>query len=147
MNRTEVSFTDWLELLVGLSFNFSKILFVISFSNSSNMPGMNSKCFVPGYRSGYKTCSDKVSLFQPPSDPLLLNQWQRIIPRADLVLTRKHKVCEKHFAPELIERKYVINIGGQRVEIDRERPRLWYENDMSMRNTVKWRSILSACKS
>jgi hypothetical protein len=72
------------------------------------MPGINSKCFVPGCKSGYKTCTEKVSFFQPPSDPLLLSQWQRAIPRADLVLTRKDRVCEKHFTPELIERKYVM---------------------------------------
>ena len=91
------------------------------------MPGMNSKCFVPGCKSGYKTCSDKVSFFQPPSDPVLLSQWQRAIPRGDLVLTRKDRVCEKHFSPELIERKYTLNIGGQSVEIDRGKPRLSVE--------------------
>ena len=88
------------------------------------MPGINSKCFVPGCKSGYKSCCDKVSFFQPPSDPLLLSQWQRAIPRADLVLTRKDRVCEKHFSSELVERKYVLNVGGQTVEIARGKPRL-----------------------
>jgi hypothetical protein len=84
------------------------------------MPG--SKCFVPGCNSGYKSCLEKFSLFTPPADPLLLQKWQRVIPRADRVLSRKDKVCERHFDSTLVERQYVINVAGQTTIIPRGTP-------------------------
>lgn len=88
------------------------------------MPRQNtsSKCFVPGCNSGYTSCTTKASLFTPPTS--LLAEWQRAIPRADRVLSSRNKVCDRHFAPHLIERTFKVQVGDDLVELDREKPRL-----------------------
>lgn len=81
-----------------------------------------SKCFVPGCNTGYKSCLEKYSLFTPPADPVLLQKWQRSIPRGDRVLSRKDKVCERHFDSTLVDREYVINVAGHSTIIPRGKP-------------------------
>lgn len=57
----------------------------------------NSKCFVPGCKSGYKSNNERVSLFRAPKDAELLKKWESAIPRADRQLHANDVVCAKHF--------------------------------------------------
>lgn len=83
-----------------------------------------SKCFVPGCKSGYKTCSTTSCFFQPPRNPVLFKKWQQAIPRADRLLSQKDKVCEHHFSQDLVEKTYKINVGGTITEVERGRAKL-----------------------
>jgi len=70
-----------------------------------------SKCFVPGCKTGYKSCKDKCSLFKPPSEPDELEKWRKAVPRADRIRSHKDRVCELHFAPEWVSRSYSVVVG------------------------------------
>ncbi|KAH6932625.1 hypothetical protein HPB50_008194 [Hyalomma asiaticum] len=54
-------------------------------------------CFVPGCTSGYRKNPEKRYFSSPPSDPLLLQKWERSIPRADNTLGKTCK-CACHVA-------------------------------------------------
>ncbi|KAG0411805.1 hypothetical protein HPB47_011061 [Ixodes persulcatus] len=78
------------------------------------MPKMGRKCFAPNCNSGYRSCKEKVSVFEAPSDPERLSLWDRAIPRSDWQLTPKDYLCEKHFADGVIEtRRYYAELGGE----------------------------------
>ncbi|KAH7964477.1 hypothetical protein HPB51_027284 [Rhipicephalus microplus] len=70
-----------------------------------------STCFVPGCKGGYRSCSEKLSVFKAPKDLSRREQWARNIKRADKELTRDSVVCERHFDASFIERTYrhIIN--------------------------------------
>lgn len=72
--------------------------------------GRNRTCFAPKCTSGYKSNNEKVSMFKAPSDVEKRKIWQKIIPRADRILTSQDVLCEKHFREGDIV-KY-IEIGG-----------------------------------
>ncbi|XP_049522524.1 uncharacterized protein LOC125945020 [Dermacentor silvarum] len=84
----------------------------------------SSTCFVPGCKGGYRSCSEKLSVFKAPKDLSRREQWARNIKRADKELTRDSVVCERHFDESFIERTYRHVINGEVVEIPRDRPRL-----------------------
>lgn len=81
-------------------------------------------CFVPGCKSGYKSCKEKYSIFRTPKDKEKLQEWARNIKRADKQLDEASVVCERHFEPCFIERSYKTVIQGNVVEIKRDVPRL-----------------------
>jgi hypothetical protein len=84
----------------------------------------NSKCYVPGCCTGYKSndSSAKVSTFGPPAS--MLEAWSRAIPRADRPITNRDRVCELHFAPHFIIRNFEMLVDGKVVTVPRERPAL-----------------------
>jgi len=57
---------------------------------------MGKTCFVFGCKSGYRSSSDKQSMFKA-RNAAELSKWRIAIPRKDLKLTLKHYVCGKHF--------------------------------------------------
>ncbi|KAH8031353.1 hypothetical protein HPB51_016411 [Rhipicephalus microplus] len=83
-----------------------------------------STCFVPGCKGGYRSCSEKLSVFKAPKDLSRREQWARNIKRADKELTRDSVVCERHFDASFIERTYRHIINGEVVEIPHDCPRL-----------------------
>ncbi|KAH7948762.1 hypothetical protein HPB49_002045 [Dermacentor silvarum] len=68
---------------------------------------MGKKCsfFLQRCKSGYETCTEKVSLFAAPRETDHLKIWHHAILRKDHVLQSTDYVCEKHF-----ETTYVMKI-------------------------------------
>ncbi|XP_072141043.1 uncharacterized protein [Dermacentor andersoni] len=81
-------------------------------------------CFVPLCKSGYRSNTERVSLFTAPSDVKRLAEWARMIKRTDRRLTPTAVVCEKHFESSLIERAFSVTVNGVVHEIPRDKPRL-----------------------
>lgn len=81
-------------------------------------------CFVPGCKSGYRSCKEARSIFRAPLEPERLEAWSRNIRRSDRVLDQGCVVCDRHFDPRFIERTYRTKINGEIVEIPRDRPKL-----------------------
>lgn len=81
-------------------------------------------CFVPFCKGGYKSSTEKVSLFRTPSDPVRLLEWARNIKRDDRVLDNTCVVCSRHFDECYIQRTFKRVINGENVEFERERPPL-----------------------
>ncbi|KAM7301545.1 uncharacterized protein ISCGN_017064 [Ixodes scapularis] len=88
------------------------------------MPLKGRTCYVPGCKSGYKSCTVKASLFRPPKDAFRRVQWAQNIKRADKDLTSDCAVCERHFEEHFIDRTFRHIIGGEIVEMPRDRPQL-----------------------
>ena len=59
-------------------------------------------CFVPGCKSGLKSCIEKRRFFFAPKEAILRVKWDSVISRSDTVLTDKSKVCERHFEDDAI---------------------------------------------
>jgi hypothetical protein len=59
-------------------------------------------CFVPGCKSGLKSCIEKRRFFFAPKEAILRVKWDSVISRSDTVLTDKSKVCELHFEDDVI---------------------------------------------
>lgn len=81
-------------------------------------------CFVPGCKSGYRSCLLKASLFRAPTDAARREIWARQIKRADKELTADCVVCERHFEEQYVEKTFRHVIGGKAAEIPRDRPHL-----------------------
>lgn len=81
-------------------------------------------CFVPFCKGGYKSSTEKVSLFRAPSDPVCLQEWARNIKRDDKVLDNTCVVCSRHFDECYIQRTFKHVINGENVEFEREWPSL-----------------------
>ncbi|XP_075732796.1 uncharacterized protein LOC142775331 [Rhipicephalus microplus] len=81
-------------------------------------------CFVPGCDSGYRSCSEKVSLFRAPTCQELFLKWARAIPRADKPLQENSAVCAKHFDERFIQREFRHIVNGVEVSIPRDVPLL-----------------------
>lgn len=62
-------------------------------------------CFAPNCNSGYKSNTEKVSLFKVPKNKL--KEWSAVIPRADKQLTINNVLCEKHFLKEDVIRQVI----------------------------------------
>ena len=88
------------------------------------MPAKAGTCFVPGCKSGHKSCPPRVSSFRAPKDALRREQWARNIKRRDKELTNDCVLCERHFEATFIQRTYRHVINGEVVEIPRNRPPL-----------------------
>uniref|UniRef100_A0A131YKK8 THAP-type domain-containing protein n=1 Tax=Rhipicephalus appendiculatus TaxID=34631 RepID=A0A131YKK8_RHIAP len=81
-------------------------------------------CYVPGCKSGYKSCKETRSLFRAPIEPERLAAWSRKIRRKDRPLSHACVVCDRHFDERFIERTFRTKINGEIVEIPRDRPLL-----------------------
>lgn len=79
-------------------------------------------CFVPWCDSGYKSCSEKVSLFRAPACQDLFLKWSRAIPRADKTLQDTSAVCAKHFDARYIQKEFRHIVNGVEVVIPRDIP-------------------------
>ncbi|KAH7979140.1 hypothetical protein HPB49_008379 [Dermacentor silvarum] len=62
--------------------------------------------FLPRCKSGYETCTEKVSLFAAPRETDCLKIWCHAIPRKDRVLQSTDYVCEKHFEPSYVTKMW-----------------------------------------
>ncbi|KAH7942024.1 hypothetical protein HPB49_019865 [Dermacentor silvarum] len=62
--------------------------------------------FLPRCKSGYETCTEKVSLFAAPRETNRLKIWRHAIPRKDRVLQSTDYVCEKHFEPRYVTKMW-----------------------------------------
>lgn len=81
-------------------------------------------CFVPFCKGGYKSSTEKVSLFRAPSDPVRLQEWARNIKRDDKALDSTCVVCSRHFDERYVQRTFKHMVNGESVEFERERPSL-----------------------
>ncbi|KAH7966186.1 hypothetical protein HPB49_014222 [Dermacentor silvarum] len=86
------------------------------------MSRRQSHCFVPGCKSGYKSCKEKLSLFGAPKEEQIFQQWQRNIPRADRPLERNAAVCELHFDKQFVSRHFEHTIDEKTVRLERTTP-------------------------
>ena len=65
------------------------------------------KCVCVKCKSGYKSCSEKVSFFIVPKNKKIIKSWQIAILRDDRKFNRGDAICEKHFKPEDILRERI----------------------------------------
>lgn len=69
----------------------------------------NHRCFAPGCKTGYSSCSEKLSLFKAPQNESDRIVWAQAIPRDDKCLSTKDVLCEKHFDISDIIRNLQVN--------------------------------------
>ena len=62
------------------------------------------KCVCVEFKSGYKSCSEKVRFFIVPKDKKIIKPWQIAILQDDRKLTPGDAICGKHFKTEDILR-------------------------------------------
>ncbi|XP_049513144.1 uncharacterized protein LOC125940716 [Dermacentor silvarum] len=88
------------------------------------MPSKAGTCFVPGCKSGYKSCAARVSSFRAPKDVLRREKWARNTKRGEKEHTPDCFVCERHFETAFFQRTFRHIINGEVVEMPRDRPQL-----------------------
>ncbi|KAH6947068.1 hypothetical protein HPB50_016987 [Hyalomma asiaticum] len=67
---------------------------------------MGKKCFAPRCTTGYKSCTQKFSLFSAPKEEERLRVWRNAIPRKDRILQSTDHLCERHFEPHLVSKTW-----------------------------------------
>ncbi|KAH8025845.1 hypothetical protein HPB51_012877 [Rhipicephalus microplus] len=72
---------------------------------------MGKKCFAPRCKTGYKSCTKKLSLFSAPREERL-RVWRNAIPRKDRILQSTDHLCERHFEPHLVSKTWVAVYNG-----------------------------------
>lgn len=82
------------------------------------------KCFVPNCNTGTPLCSQRLVLFAAPSDADRRAEWARKIGRSDKELTRRDKVCERHFDSQFVLRTWTREYKGRIIQGEREIPAL-----------------------
>ncbi|KAM7289739.1 piggyBac transposable element-derived protein 2-like [Ixodes scapularis] len=77
---------------------------------------MPDKCCVPRCNGNYKT-GPKVHVFGLPKDEALRSAWINAIPRENLIVSQRTKVCERHFSDDdvLREVSHVDEVTGRTV--------------------------------
>lgn len=78
---------------------------------------MPSPCCVPFCTTGSKCATEKVSSFSFPKDEVMKEQWLRVIPHANLVVTTKLKICEKHFTEDHIRKTWESHSDISRIVV------------------------------
>lgn len=73
---------------------------------------MGKKCFAPRCKTGYKSCTEKLSLFSAPKEEERLRVWRNAIPRKDRVLQSTDHLCERHFEPHLVSKTWEAVYNG-----------------------------------
>ncbi|XP_042145145.1 uncharacterized protein LOC121835224 [Ixodes scapularis] len=73
---------------------------------------MGRKCFAPRCKTGYKSCSQKLSLFCAPKDEERLKVWRNAIPRKDRVLQSSDSLCERHFETHFVSKTWEAVYNG-----------------------------------
>lgn len=73
---------------------------------------MGRKCFAPRCKTGYKSCSQKLSLFCAPKDEERLKVWRNAIPRKDRVLQPSDYLCERHFETHFVSKTWEAVYNG-----------------------------------
>lgn len=86
---------------------------------------MPDKCCVPRCNGNYKT-GPKVHVFGLPKDEALRSAWINAIPRENLIVSQRTKVCERHFSDDdvLREVSHVDEVTGRTVTAPLSRVRL-----------------------
>ncbi|KAK0159365.1 hypothetical protein PV328_010250 [Microctonus aethiopoides] len=82
-------------------------------------------CIVPGCRTGYKSAKIKCSAFKVPKNEVMRKKWEKAIPGIQ-TLKDTQCVCEKHFEPHCIIRKWEKrDVSGHIIaSVVLQRPRL-----------------------
>ncbi|KAK0162843.1 hypothetical protein PV327_006587 [Microctonus hyperodae] len=82
-------------------------------------------CIVPGCRTGYRSAKIKCSAFKVPKNEVMRKKWEIAIPGIQ-TLKDTQCVCEKHFEPHCIKRKWEKrDVGGNILaSVLFQRPRL-----------------------
>lgn len=73
---------------------------------------MGKKCFAPRCNTGYKSCTEKLSLFSAPKEEERLRVWRNAIPRKDRILQSTDHLCERHFEPHLVSKTWEAVYNG-----------------------------------
>ena len=85
---------------------------------------MPDKCCAPGCTANYDNTADYISVFRFPADELRRQQWLRLIPRANLNVTKRTVVCQRHFEKRFVLTEDKVLVNGVETVITRQRPRL-----------------------
>ncbi|KAH8018263.1 hypothetical protein HPB51_000874 [Rhipicephalus microplus] len=70
------------------------------------------KCFAPRCKTGYKSCTEKLSLFSAPREEERLRVWRNAILRKDRILQSTDHLCERHFEPHLVSKTWEAVYNG-----------------------------------
>jgi len=70
------------------------------------------------------TTPRSISGFRFPADESRRQQWLRRIPRANLNVTKRTVICQRHFEKRFVMTEDKIVVNGVETVIPRERPRL-----------------------
>ena len=73
---------------------------------------MGKKCFAPRCTTGYKSCTQKLSLFSAPKEEERLREWRNAVPRKDRILQSTDHLCERHFEPHLVSKTWEAVCNG-----------------------------------
>ncbi|KAH8009636.1 hypothetical protein HPB51_018904 [Rhipicephalus microplus] len=73
---------------------------------------MGKKCIAPRCKTGYKSCTKKLSLFSAPREEERLLVWRNAIPRKDRILQSTDHLCERHFEPHLVSKTWEAVYNG-----------------------------------
>ena len=68
---------------------------------------MPNSCIVPKCNMVYKNIAKKCSLFKVPINKNVREKWQNLIPNMKIALKESHRICENHFEPKWLIKKYV----------------------------------------
>ena len=70
-------------------------------------------CWVPGCSTGYRH-SKGSHIFTPPTDKLKCQKCAQVVPRMDKDLTKISRICDSHFAKNLVIKvdKFSIQISN-----------------------------------
>lgn len=78
---------------------------------------MPSSCCVVSCKSGLTSNKVKVSAFLFPKNEILRAKWIKAIPRENLVVGHKTKVCEKHFTKNQVIKTWESGNGTGKVVV------------------------------
>ncbi|KAH8027515.1 hypothetical protein HPB51_007065 [Rhipicephalus microplus] len=73
---------------------------------------MGKKCFAPRCKTGYKSCTEKLSLFSALREDERLRVWRNAIPRKNRILQSTDHLCERHFEPHLVSKTWEAVYNG-----------------------------------
>jgi len=85
---------------------------------------MPDKCCAPGCTANYDNTAEYISVFRFPADESRRQQSLRRIPRANLNVTKRTVICQRHFEKRFVMTEDKIVVNGVETVIPRERPRL-----------------------
>lgn len=74
------------------------------------MPG---QCYIPNCWSGHPTNPIKRNYFSPPKDPVLREEWRKMIPRDVPAIHKSARICELHFEEEDLIKGNTYIIDGK----------------------------------
>lgn len=76
---------------------------------------MPNECYIPNCLSGHSNDPTKRIFFCPPKDPIIREEWRKMIPRKVPAIHKTARVCELHFEEEDIIKGKTFIINGEDV--------------------------------